>query len=207
VLIGLYEREVPFEPVIVDLRNADERAMLEALWPLAKFPVLHDEAKELIIPESSVILSYIDELPSDVPPLKPDGGEAALRVEIWDRVFDNYVELPMQKVIGDNFRPAESRDLHGVKEAQALLARSYKMLDDALARQGGKWIAGDAFTSADCSAAPALFYGNIASPFAGNKHVEAYFDRLLARPSFARVVDEARPYRHFFPLDWPPSYG
>ena len=34
-------------------------------------------------------------------------------------------------------------------------------------------------------------------------NVRAYRQRLLARPSFERTVDEARPYRSLFPLGAP----
>jgi glutathione S-transferase len=113
---------------------------------------------------------------------------------------------PMQKAVADNFRPEAERDAYGVAEAKTHLARSYDILDAALA-EAGEWSAGDTFSLADCAAAPALFYANIIEPFGGRRHVEAYYARLLARPSFARAVDEARPYRHFFPLPWPDAYA
>ncbi|HEY0013318.1 MAG TPA: glutathione S-transferase family protein [Allosphingosinicella sp.] len=204
VLIALYERGVPFEPVVVDLGDTEQRAALEALWPMAKFPVLRDDAAGATIAEASLILEYLDRF-GDAPPLVPSDREEALRVRLWDRVFDNYVELPLQKAVGDNFRPAEARDRYGVEEAKALLARAWAMIDAELERTGTEWIAGEHFTLADCSAAPALFYGKIVEPFQGHRHLEAYYIRLRARPSFARAVDEARPYRAFFPLPWPPA--
>jgi glutathione S-transferase len=122
-------------------------------------------------------------------------------------VLDNYVELPLQKAVGDHFRPTEARDHFGVEEAKGQLARAYAVLNAELARHGGEWAAGDAFSLADCSAAPALFYANIVQPFVGHAQVEAYYRRLLARPSFARAVDGARPYRTGFPLPWPEDYA
>ena len=204
VLVALYEREVPFERVIIDLGDAEQRATLEALWPVTKFPVLRDEARGVTVPESSLIVAYLDrEHPGA--PLIPADPDAALQVHILDRFFDNYVELPLQKVVVDRFRPAGREDPQGVEEAKAMLARSWDILDTTLA-DGRQWAAGDTFTLADCGAAPAMFYANIVQPFAGRAGVEAYYRRLLARPSFARAVEEARPYRHFFPLGWPEGY-
>jgi glutathione S-transferase len=207
VLVALYERAVPFEGEIVDLGDAEQRAALERLWPLAKFPVLHDEARGVTVPESSMIIAYLDGLFPGPRPMIPADPDTALRVNIWDRFFDNYVETPLQKVVGDTFRPEGASDPHGVGEAKTLLSKAYSIAEARLAEGGGDWIAGSDFTLADCAAAPALFYANIVQPFAGNPHLEAYYARLLARPSFARAVDEARPYRKLFPLEWPEGYS
>jgi glutathione S-transferase len=204
VLVALYERDVPFERVVVDLSDAEQKAALERLWPMGKFPVLRDEARQVTVPESSLIVEYLDRVHPG-PPLVPADPDAALEVHLWDRFFDHYVETPMQKAVADNLRPEGSRDPHGVDEARALLRRAYALLDDRLAK-GAEWAAGERFSLADCGAGPALFYANIVQPFAGCGHVEAYYARLLARPAFARAVEEARPFRHFFPLPWPDGY-
>jgi glutathione S-transferase len=204
-LTALYEREVAFEPEIVDLADVEQRAALEALWPMAKFPVLRDEEAGETIAEASLIVEYADRF-GRAPALVPEDRDEALRVRRWDRVFDNYVEHPLQKAVTDNFRPPEARDPFGVEEAKALLRRTYAMVDAELGRSGSEWIAGTAFSLADCAAAPALFYANIVAPFDDRPHLTAYYERLLARPSFARAVEEARPYRAFFPLPWPPGY-
>ena len=205
VLVALYERGVPFERNIVDLGDPEQKAALERLWPMGKFPVIRDEARGVTLPESSLIVQYLDRIHPG-PPMVPADPAEALRVNLWDRFFDHYVETPLQKVVKDSFQPEGARDPHGVEEAKALLTRAWNMLEEALA-DGGPWIAGNAFSLADCGAGPALFYANIVQPFAGRGHIEAYYARLLARPSFARAVDEARPYRHFFPLPWPESYA
>jgi glutathione S-transferase len=117
--VALREREVPFEGVIVDLGDPDQRAALEALWPMAKFPVLRDEEASVTIPEASLIVEYVDRHPAAAgAPLIPDDPGEARIVHLWDRVFDNYVEHPMQKAVADNFRPEGSRDPHGVEEAE-----------------------------------------------------------------------------------------
>ena len=206
VLVALYEREVPFEPVAVDLGDAEQRGALEAVWPMAKFPALRDETAGVTVAEASLIVEYLDRF-GEAPPLVPADRDETLRVRLWDRVFDNYVEHPLQKAVGDHFRPAEARDAYGVEEAKALLLRAYAMIEAELARTGAQWMAGDAFTLADCGAAPALFYSSIILPLDGHPHLDAYYRRLRARPSFDRAVEEARPYRPFFPLDWPPDHA
>jgi glutathione S-transferase len=206
VLVALWEREVSFEGAIVDLGDPDQRAGLERLWRFAKFPVLVDEARGVTLPESSIIIEYVDRLAAGSTPLIPVDPEEALRVRLWDRFFDSYVELPLQKVVGDALRPEGERDPLGVAEARRALATAWEVLEAELGRHGGEWGAGDSFSMADCAAAPALFYANIIVPFAGHVRIRTYFERLLGRPSFARAVEEAQPYRAFFPLGWPEGY-
>jgi glutathione S-transferase len=204
-LVALYERDVPFEGNIVDLGDPEQKAALERLWPMGKFPVLRDDARGVTVPESSLIVAYLDRIHPGPPPLVPADPDSAMQVHVWDRFLDHYVETPLQKVVADSFRPEGGHDPHGVDEAKALLRRSWDMLEDRLA-DGRSWVAGEAFSLADCGAGPALFYGNIVQPFEDRPRVADYFERLTERPSFARAVEEARPYRHFFPLPWPESY-
>jgi glutathione S-transferase len=205
--VALREREVPFEGVVVDLGDPDQRAALEALWPMTKVPVLRDEEAGATIPEASLIVDYVDRHPAAAgAPLIPDDPDEARNVHLWDRVFDNYVEHPMQKAVADNFRPEGARDPHGVEEAKGLIRRAYALIDSELERTGADWIAGGEFSLADCGAGPALFYANVVTPFADFPKLAAYYERLRARPSFARAIDEARPYRAFLPLPWPDDY-
>lgn len=205
VLIALYEKQIEFEPRLIDLGDAAQRAELSRLWPLAKFPVLHDKASDVILPESSLIVDYLDRHRPETARLLPDDPEEARRVHLWDRLFDNYVATQLTKVVTDRFRAEGRDDPDGVEQAKATIATAYGIIDEELGR-GGRWIAGDGFTLADCAAAPALFYANIAVPFERHEALSAYYQRLLARPSFARVIEEARPYRTLFPLDWPADY-
>jgi glutathione S-transferase len=205
VLIALYENATPFQPRIIDLSDSNSRVQLERLWPVAKFPVLRDEARQVTVPETSLIIEYLARHypgPVELVPADPD---AALPVQIWDRFFDNYVHVPMQKAMLDRFRPEGANDPHGVTEAKDALRKAYAIIEAELG--SGDWIAGNSFTLADCAAAPALFYSNLVQPFAEQGQLSAYFSRLMARPSFARAVDEARPFRHFLPLTWPSDYG
>lgn len=201
VLVAIYERDAPVGKSAVDLSDPAQRSALERLWPMGKFPVLRDEARDVTVPESSLIVEYLDRVHPGPPPLVPADPDSALKARLWDRFFDQYVELPLQKAVGDSFRPEGARDPHGVDEARALLGRAYDLLEEALA-DAGPWMAGERFTLADCGAAPALFYANMVRPFAGRPRLEAYYGRLRARPSFARAVDEARAFRPFFPLPW-----
>jgi glutathione S-transferase len=197
-LIALYENDTPFTAQSVDLSNEAERAALLKLWPIGKFPVLRDSAKDRIVPESSIIIEYLDtEYPGRTRFIAADV-KLALQTRLRDRFYDLYVHLPMQKIVGDRLRPADKRDAHGVEESRARIASCYGMLDKEMATK--TWAMGEAFSLADCAAAPALFYGNKVVPFGGeHQNLTAYFERLKARPSFARVLQEAEPYFKMFP--------
>lgn len=200
VLTALYENGTAFVPEVVDLGNPESRAAFAAVWPLAKFPVLRDEDRGMTIPESTTIIEYLALHHAGATPLVPADPEPALQARLWDRFYDNYLEHPIQKIVGDRLRPAERRDPQGVADARALLDTAYGILEAEMARK--TWAAGEAFTLADCAAAPALFYAEWVHPFTQrHPRLAAYFERLMARPSFARVVEEAKPYRHFFPQE------
>jgi glutathione S-transferase len=202
VLIALYENETPFAPNLVDLGNEAERAALLKLWPIGKFPVLRDDARDQTIPESTVIIEYLDRYYPGRTRLIPADADRAREVRLRDRFYDLYVHEPMQKIVGDRLRPEGNKDPHGVEEAKARLRTSYGMIDREMA--GRTWVMGEAFSLADCAAAPALFYANEVMPF-GDTHqnVAAYFGRLKARPSYARALKEAEPYFAMFPREAP----
>jgi glutathione S-transferase len=200
VLIALYENDTPFEFRMLAPDDAQASAELAALWPLERFPVLVDEDRTVI--EASIIIEHLGVHHPGPVRLIPDDPDAALQVRFMDRVFDNYISTPQAKFVFDRLRPAENRDPRGVDEARAMLETSYRWLDGAMA--GREWAAGDIFSLADCAAAPALFYADWTHPIdEAFANLRAYRGRLLARPSFARAVDEARPYRHLFPLGAP----
>ncbi|PAY10627.1 glutathione S-transferase [Bradyrhizobium sp. UFLA03-84] len=199
-LVALYENGAPFTPHMVNLGDPAERAALLALWPIGRFPVLRDEARGETVPESSIVIEYLDRHYPGTVRLIPESPELALQTRLRDRFLDLYVHLPMQKVVGDRLRPADKKDPHGVAEARAQLRTSYAILDQYLAHGG--WMMGERFSLADCAAAPALFYGNKVEPIGeGHRHLAAYLERLKARPSFARVLNEAEPYFGMFPQE------
>jgi glutathione S-transferase len=199
-LIALYERDLPFEPHVVG--DETDRARVAELWPMASIPVLVDDEARITLPESTTIVEYLDGL-GDAPRLVPEDPAAALQARLWDRVIDGHVMTPMQKIVLDSLRPEGRRDLEGIVEARATLDQAYDLLDKHLS--GGVWAAGSAFTLADCAAAPALFYARVVHRWDEERLADLtrYFTELMARPSVARVIDEAREYRHVFPLPWP----
>lgn len=197
-LVALYENGTPFTPNMVNLGDPDQRAALLRLWPIGRFPVLSDAARGETVPESSIIIEYIDQhYPARTRLIAADP-DLALKTRLRDRFLDLYVHLPVQRIVGDRLRPADKKDPHGVTEARGQLGTSYAILEQQVAHGG--WMMGDQFSLADCAAAPSLFYGNRVAPF-GDKlpHLSAYFERLKARPCFARVIREAEPYFGMFP--------
>ena len=195
-LIALYENDTPFDYLTLSPDHADVVAEHEALWPLKRFPVLTDAGRT--VAEATVIIEYLDLHHPGPVRMVPEDPKAALEVRMLDRIFDNYVMTPMQKIVGDQIRLAGSRDQQGVGEARRLLDTTYAWLDGVL--KSARWGAGEAFTLADCAAAPSLFYADWVHPIADEfPNVKGYRERLLGRPSFARAVDEARPFRALFP--------
>ena len=199
-LIAFDELDLPFERELVG--GPEDRVRLAAIWPMANMPVLFDDDNGLVLPEATAIIEYID--------ARAGGGQLipadpvhALDVRLWDRIFDNYVMTPMQKIVLDSLRPEESRDAYGVEEARGELELAYAMLDARLPENG--WAGGDAFTLADCSAAPSLFYARVVHNWNEADHptLTRYYEDLRARPSVDRVVDDAREFRVNFPLGWP----
>lgn len=204
VLIALYENGTPFEGRLLDQTDPATLDEFARLWPTSKMPLLRDLANGRVVPETSIIIEYLQVTHPGPVTLIPAAAPLASEVRLWDRLFDLYVHLPMQKVVGDSFRAADAHDGAGVAEARALLRRSYAMVEQALGAR--EWIAGAAFSMADCAAAPALFYADTLEPIgAGMAALTAYLNRLMARPSYARVLEEAEPSFGMYPLDPKPS--
>ncbi|MGO4118361.1 glutathione S-transferase family protein [Rhizobium ruizarguesonis] len=198
VLIALYENGTPFEDRIVDLSSEESRADLFRFWPIGKMPLLRDEARDSTIPETSIIIEYLEQYYPGPIRLLPLEIDRALQVRLWDRFFDLYVQTPMQTLVSNHMRPEGTADEREVEAAKATLATAYSMIEKQLADK--QWISGDGFTMADCAAAPALFYAETLIPFTSEQpNLRAYYDRLLARQSFGRVLEEARPYFKFYP--------
>ena len=197
-LIALYENDTPFRPHIVDLANAEANAAFKRIWPVGKFPVLRDDAKDRTVPESTIIIEYLAQHYPGRTRLIPTDADLAREVRLSDRFYDLYVHDPMQRIVGDRLRPEGKRDPHGVELTRARLQTSLGMIE---AEMGAKaWATGESFTMADCAAAPALFYANKVMPFSEtHKNAAAYLGRLMQRPSFARVLEEAQPYFRLFP--------
>jgi glutathione S-transferase len=175
VLIALYEKNIAFEPVIVDFGNPDSAAAFRKVWPMAKIPALVDEEKGRTIAETTIVLDYLEQRFPHRPILLPAGpGD-------------------------DRLRPEDANDTFGVEQAHGQLREAYGVIDDEMASK--EWAAGKHFSMADCAAAPALFYANTVEPFGESySNARAYLTRLMQRPSFSRVLVEAEPYFKFFPM-------
>ena len=185
---------MPFETQLVE--GEEGREQLARLWPMAGMPVLRDEDADLTIPESTTIIEYA------APALIPGDPAAALQARVWDRFGDNHLSTPMQKIVGDELRPADGRDRVGVEQARESLDTAFGVLDARLAEH--PYAGGDAFTLADCAMFPPLFYLRAIHRWEP-PNITRYYGELAGRPSIARVVEEARPYRELFPLPWPPD--
>jgi len=195
-LIALYENDIPFTFRMLSQEHPDIMEAFEALWPIKRFPMLQDGDRTIM--EATIIIEYLGlHYPGPVK-LLPDDPAAAIEIRMLDRFFDNYVMTPQGKLTFNLIRAPEDRDPIGAQEAHAMLEKAYAWLEQHIA--GREWAAGDSFTMADCAAGPALFYADWSHPM-GDRFplVKAYRERLNARPSFARAIDDARPYRAFFP--------
>ncbi len=195
VLIALYENATPFDKRLINLGEESDRAELEAIWPLCKFPVLRDHERGRDVPETSVIIEYLDRYFPGPQDLIPADWAAALDVRLWDRFFDNYVQGPVQTIV---LGQLSGMQCDQTKE-RTKLKTAYKMIEKRMATRS--WMCGDAFSMADCAAAPALFYAATLLPFP-EEYVElnAYFERLIGRPAVKQVLDEAKPYFSLYPF-------
>ncbi len=196
VLIALYEHGIDFEKRLIDLGDEADRAELQALWPIGKFPVIRDHARGRGVPESSIIIEYLDHFYPGAAPLLPAEWEAANDVRLWDRFFDNYVQGPMNAIVLERIMGSTGE----MARERAALATAYRIIEERMTSR--KWIAGDTFSMADCAAAPALFYAATLVPLTDDApHLGAYFERLMARPSVRRVLEEAKPYFSMYPFE------
>lgn len=200
VLVAIYENGISFDYRMLSPEETGNIEEWQSLWPIKRFPMLKEDGNTVM--EATIIIEYLMLHHPGPVRLIPEDPNAALRTRMMDRFFDNYVMTPMQKVVFNQIRPEADRDPYGVKEAKAMLDDAYAWLDGVVAKT--EWAAGDTFSLADCAACPSLFYADWVHPIPETlPNTRAYRTRLLARPSFARAVDEGRPYRSFFPLGAP----
>ena len=195
VLVALYERGVDFDKRLINLGDVADRAELAAIWPLVKFPVLRDARRGRDVAETSVIIEYLDRHFAGRRKMLPENWDDALDVRLWDRVFDNYVPAPLQAIVSERIHGANAN----MNEQRAMIPTAYRMIEARVA--GRVWAGGGAFSMADCAAAPALFYASTVMAFPPEcTHLAAYFERLVARPSVTRVLEEAKPYLSMYPF-------
>lgn len=195
---GFYEKGLSFEARMLD-GSEPAAGEFAALWPIGKFPVVVDDGQ--LVFDATGIIEHLEAKYPDTPRLIPASPVAAAEVRMWDRFFDNYINYPQQRVVylAIGREPDDGQD--GARW-KAESEKAYAFLDRRM--EGREWAAADQFSLADCAAAPALLYADWTHAIPREfKHLWAYRDRLLARPSYARALDEARPYRHMFPLGAP----
>jgi glutathione S-transferase len=194
-LTALYENGIPFEKRVINLADPADKAALEQLWPLAKFPALRDHTHRRDLAESSIIIEYLDRYWAGPQPLIPGDWNDALEVRLWDRVFDNHIQGPMQQMVIDRMRNTK---LDLAKE-RSTLRTAYRMLERHLGSR--TWVGRDGFSMADCAAVPALFYASTLEPIPEELgRLGGYLDRLLQRPSVQRVLEEAKPFFQYYPF-------
>jgi glutathione S-transferase len=199
-LIALYENATPFEFRCIGPETPQHAAEWLRRWPIGKFPLLVDGERSFV--ETSIIIEYLALAHPGPVRLLPADPMAALEVRFLDRFFDLHVMDAMQIAVESALKRIPVPPAEGLALAAQRLERSYAWADGYLA--GKAWAAGADFTLADCAAAPSLFYADWTHPIAeAYPTLRAYRARLLARPSFARAVEEARPFRHLFPLGAP----
>jgi glutathione S-transferase len=196
-LIALYEAEIPFTPKVVNLGDPADRAAFADVWPLAKFPVLRDEARGQTVPESSIIVEYLARHYPAAASLVPADPDAGRQVRLLDRLSDSYIHLPFQGIVSERLRPEGAADPFGVERGGANVSQGYDLIAPMIV---GPWALGETFTLADCAALPALYYADYAVSLDAWPPLRAYLERLKARPSVARVLTEAEPFFQYFPL-------
>ncbi len=199
VLIPLWADGTPFTFRMIGPDHPDNAAELQQRWPFGQFPLLVDGDTTIV--ETSCIIDYLQAHhpgPNEWIP----GGDTGRRVRFFDRFFDLRIMEKMQVSVANALRPEEYRDQYGVDRATAQLRTAYDWLEENL--PDSEWAAGDCFTLADCAAAPSLFYADWVDPIGPKRpRLNAYRARLLAHPHVSRAVDEARPFRAYFPLGAP----
>lgn len=190
--IALYENDTPFEKIVVNLQEEQSRAAFFAVWPIGQFPVVKDETRDRLVPESSIIIEYLDDHYPGRTRFIPTDMDKAREVRMRDRFFDLHVQVPMQHIMDDRWRKDEDKNRIGVEKMRTRITTALDMIESDA---GPNWAMGDDFTMADIAAVPALFYANIAMPFGSARpKTSAYLERLKKRPSVARTLKEAAPF-------------
>ena len=169
-------------------------------WPLRKFPLLVDGERNVV--ETSIIIEYLQLVHPGSVRLLPADPMSTLDVRFLDRFFDLHVMTAAEHAVHGALTGVPVQRQEGMLLAAKKLELAYAWLEGHLA--GRTWAAGREFTMADCAAAPSLFYADWTHQIPEKYSLlRAYRARLLARPSFARAVEEARYFRPNFPLGAP----
>ncbi len=190
VLIALYEKGLEFEPEIVHLMDPEARAQYREVYPMGKIPCLQLEDGH-IIPESSVMIEYLDPLAE--PTLIKGDADETRRIRFKDRMFDLYLNDPIVTLLFQGMKPENEQDPERIEKANFQVATMYSFMENEFGKQS--YANGEEFLMSDCAAAPGLFYAEQVVPFAEHKNISAYWERLKARPSIQRTHEDAAPIR------------
>jgi glutathione S-transferase len=196
-LIALYESDIAFTARVVNLGDPADRAAFQAVWPLAKFPVLRDDARGQTVPESTIIIDYLAQHCPSAAALIPADPDAARQVRLLDRLIDNYIHNPFQQIVSERMRPEGSKDPFGAEQNRAKVREGLELIAPMIV---GPWATGETFTLADCAALPALYYADYAVSLDAWPNLRAYLERVKTRASVQRVLAEAEPFFQYFPL-------
>lgn len=187
---ALLEKEVEFTPVLVKLGDPQAQDEYRKIYPLGKVPVL-EQADGHLIPESTIIIEYLDDRYQSGTRLIPEDRELARQVRLHDRLFDLYLNEPRVSLMFEHMKPAGQRDEKRIATWTRRIMVTYDLLESAIA--DAEWVVGDSFSMADLSAAAGLVYAAKMTPFEGYTGIEAYWSRLVERPSIAKVLEEVWP--------------
>ncbi|OCC22653.1 glutathione S-transferase [Croceicoccus estronivorus] len=192
--IALYATGTEHEFRMVDQDHPDHAAIVQSAHPAGKFPVLRDG--ETTIVEATAIVEYLAAVHSGNCALIPPNPRDAANARMLDRVFDNYVMANMQRIVNAWLATPGNPDPTEIAAGQAGLRRAYLWLED--------WLAANALSPhvslVTCAAAPSLFYADWVECIPANcPRLASLRAELLALPEVSRCVEDARPYRAFFP--------
>ncbi|TXC68359.1 glutathione S-transferase family protein [Sphingorhabdus soli] len=197
-LIALYANDTPFTFHTLDGDQPEAAAIVAAASPLGKFPLLVDG--DIKIFEATAIIEYLAALNPGSASLIPAGLLAATQARMWDRVFDNYVMNIMQIAVNEAIHSPGNLDEVRIAAMEGQLDRVYDWLEAWLA----DYERPDHITIVECAAAPSLFYADWVYPIGPTRpRLMAWRAHLLALPEVSRCVEDARPFRHYFPLGAP----
>jgi glutathione S-transferase len=189
VLVAMLEKSIEFEPHTVALMDPEKRAEFRDVYPMGKVPLLVID-DDYFIPESSIIIEYLDEI-AEPKLIFGDAGQRR-KIRFKDRMFDLYLNDSVSTLLFQSMKPESERDQERIDTSKFRIETMYGFMEQELGEQS--YANGEEFSMSDCAATPALFYAQRAAPFDGYENISAYWDRLAARPSIQRVISEAEPH-------------
>lgn len=197
-LIALYANGTAFEFRQLGEDRPEYAAVVAAAGPSGQFPVLVDGDRTVF--EATSIIEYLDLHYRGAARFLPDDPAEAVQVRMWDRVFDLHVMNVMQlavaaKIADGDLDPEAARALVRDK-----LLRTYGWIESWLA----EYVQRERITLVECAAAPSLFYADWVIEIPENcPRLLAWRAHLLALGPVTRCVEDARPFRPWFPLGAP----